>query len=360
MEPTFGIEEEFVLLDARTLTAVERAPEAITALQGDVRGVVAKEFFPSQLEFASPVFTGAAEALECLVDFRSRLGAWAAAAGVIAAGTGTPFRVPLHPGISPDDRYAHIAGDIAGVTPDHQINGMHVHVGIPDREYGVRASNALRDWLPMLLALSSNSPFWHGLDTGFDSWRAIHSRRWTTYGVPPRFADAADLDTTLDALHGIGATSDPGTINWNARLSARYPTIEVRVFDTPLDPRSSVALALLTRALVRSSETTPAPMRRTDVTDAALWHAARYGVRESLVHPVTQRLAPVGEALDALRATVEPYLTETAERALVDGLLHRIGSEGSGASLQRAALRSGHDELGELYRRSLADGVARV
>lgn len=354
MEPTFGIEEEFVLLDPRSLTVVDRAPEAIAALRNEVRGVVGKEFFPSQVEFASPVFTTAAEAVECLVDFRGRLGRWARAAGVIAAGTGTPFRAHLRPDISPDDRYAHIAGDIAGVTPDHQINGMHVHIAIPDREYGVRASNTLRVWLPMLLALSSNSPFWHGIDTGFDSWRAIHSRRWTTYGAPPRFADAAELDAMLRTLHGIGATSDAGTINWNIRLSARYPTLEVRVFDTPLDPRSSVALALITRALVRSSERTPAANHHLDVTDAALWHAARYGVRETLVHPGTQRLVPAADALDALHDVVTPFLADRDERDLVSDLLHRLVRDGSGASLQRAAFRAGTAGLGDLYRRELA------
>jgi carboxylate-amine ligase len=353
VEPTFGIEEEFVLLDAETLTAVDRAPEAIAALRDEVRGVVGKEFFPSQVEFASPVFADAGEALECVTDFRHRLGRWAAGAGVIAAGTGTPFRARSRADISPDDRYAHIAGDIAGVTPDHQINGVHVHVAMPDREYGVRASNTLRIWLPMLLAMSSNSPFWHGLDTGFDSWRAIHSRRWTTYGVPPRFADAAELDAMLRTLHGIGATSDPGTINWNIRLSAHYPTLEVRVFDTPLDPRTTVALTLITRALVRSSERTPATNHRLDVTDAALWHAARYGVRETLVDPATQRLVAAREALGALRDAVAPHLADADERRLVDELLDRLLREGSGASLQRAAFRGGVGGLGELYRREL-------
>ena len=94
--------------------------------------------------------------------------------------------------MSDSERYARIAGDIATITAEHQINGLHVHVGFDDREERVRSLNALRPWLPTLLALSSNSPFWSGHDTGFDSWRAIHSRRLTTYGTPPVFRDAAD------------------------------------------------------------------------------------------------------------------------------------------------------------------------
>jgi carboxylate-amine ligase len=360
VEPTFGIEEEFVLLDPHTLIAVDRAPEAIAALSG-ARGAVGKEFFPSQIEFASPVFTSVTEALDAVREFRRSLAAWAEAAGLVAAGTGTPFRTGPGSEISPDVRYAHIADDIAGVTPDHQINGLHVHVGIPDAESGVRASNTLRVWLPTLLALSSNSPYWHGEDTGFDSWRAIHSRRWTTYGAPPFFRDAAEHDAARWALRGIGATSDPGTINWNVRLSARYPTVEVRVFDAQLDPRSSVALAAITRALVASADlpTVPAardqPSEAMDLTDAALWHAARFGLGGTLVHPFSGRVLPARDVLHAFDDRIRPHLADPAERDLVDELLRRAIRDGSGAARQRRARTSGLGGLARLYRQELAD-----
>lgn len=356
--PTFGIEEEFVLLDPATLIATDRAAEAIEALRAHGGGAVGKEFFPSQLEFDSPVLSSATEALDAVLGFRARLRSWTDAAGLVAAGAGTPFRTQPRTGISPDVRYAHIAGDIAGVTPDHQINGLHVHVAIPDREYGIRASNLLRGWLPTLLALSADSPFWHGVDTGFDSWRSIHGRRWTTYGVPPRFADAAEHDRLRSALSGIGATSDPGTINWNVRLSARYPTVEVRVFDAQLDGRSSVALAVLTRALVMAAdEPSPVPPDGVDITDAALWHAARYGVRGTLVHPRTSHLVPAREALDALRSFAGPHLVDAQERELVDELFERVLRDGTGAVRQRAAYAAGTDALAELYRSELVAGV---
>ena len=353
--PTYGIEEEFVLLDPVTLTAVDRGNEAIAALSAGDGGVVGKEFFPSQVEYASPVLHSVADGLDAVLGFRERLRAWAEAAGLVAAGTGTPFRTEPHSDISADARYAHIAGDIAGVTPDHQINGLHVHVAIPDREYGVRASNLLREWLPTLLALSSNSPFWHGADTGFASWRAIHSRRWTTYGVPPRFAGVADHDRTLLALDGVGATFDPGTINWNIRLSAHYPTIEVRVCDAQLDGRSSVALALLTRALVQASASAaPRKAEQVDITDAALWHAARHGVRETLVHPETGALVTAAAALEALDAFTAPHLTDPREREIVDDLFARALRVGSGAEQQRAAHVHGCSAVADLYRTELA------
>ena len=122
---TFGIEEEFMLLDPVELSPVDLGIEAVTELHADGGGLV-REFFPSQVEFASPVFTSAARALESLAAFRSSLGEWAAARGVIAAGTGTPLRQQPLPAW--EGRYARIADDIGALAVEHQINGLHIHV----------------------------------------------------------------------------------------------------------------------------------------------------------------------------------------------------------------------------------------
>ena len=288
MGPTLGIEEEFVLLDPSTLATVDIAHGAVEALASTGGGVVAHEFFRSQVEFASPVCESATEAREAIHAFRHSLGQWAREAGVIPAGTGTPYRTRVSGHVSAGARYARIADGIAGITAEHQINGLHVHVGFDDREDRVRSLNGLRPWLPTLLALSANSPFWAGHDTGFDSWRAIHSRRFTTFGIPPAFRDADHYDATVLALIGVGATVDGGTINWNVRLSAVYPTVEVRVCDAQLDPRSVLTLALLIRALAHTGTRTGTASSRSVTSeavlrDAALWHAARYGLGSQLV-----------------------------------------------------------------------------
>lgn len=343
---TFGIEEEFVLLDPMRLAPVDLGAEAVTALQREAGGVV-REFFPSQVEFASPVFTTADEALATLRSFRSELGEWADANGVIAAGTGTPLRSERLP--SWEGRYARIAEDIGALAVDHQINGLHVHIGVDDREERVRASNSLRAWLPVLLALSANSPFWHGRDTGFASWRGVHSRRWTTYGIPPWFAHARDHDAAVDTLTGIGATSDPGTINWAVRLSSRYPTIEVRVCDAQLDPRTSVALAVVIRALVDAAVDAPAPRPLAfEPWDAALWHAARHGLDRTLVDPALGTPQPAMRVVGELGLRILPRLSGT-ERLLAADLL---ATRATGAQLQRHA--HARDALPQLYRSRLA------
>jgi len=350
---TFGVEEEFVLLDPHSLMAVDLGLTAVDDLTGSCPGAVVREFFPSQVEFASPVCTSGVEAVAALNAFRRRLAEWADRAGAVVAPSGTPFaarlQAPEHEG-----RYAVIAHDIAGLTSEHQLNGLHVHVGIPDREAGIRASNFLRPWLPVLLALSGNSPFWQTHDTGFASWRAIHSRRWTTHGIPPYFADAAEHDDAIARLTGVGATSDAGTINWVVRISAHYPTLEVRSCDVQLDAFSSVALALIVRALVVEgfAHETPRPTRF-EGWDAALWHAARHGTSATLVDPGTGKLAPAAVVIERLQAVIQPRLSADDQRT-VEHFLSDLSAHGGGATRQRRAHAQGR--LGALYRDLVAGG----
>ena len=351
METTLGIEEEFMLLDPGTLRPVDCAAQAMADLDdGRLAGTVSREFLCSQIEYATPVCTTMAEAHEALLGFRRRLGRWADDAGVVAAGSGTPFGCGPAAAISPGERYAQIASEVTAVADDHQINGLHVHIGV-DRDLGIRASNALRCWLPVLLALSGNSPFWRTRDTGYDSWRAIHQRRWTTYGIPPVFRDVDDYDDAVAALIGIGATSDRPGLNWNARLSSRFPTLEVRVCDAQLDAASSVALAVIVRALVESAGDAPAaPEEDRTPWDAALWHAARHGVNDVLVHPRTGRLTPASDVLGALREHLGPHLRGSEETRAVEALLDRART---GADVQREAHGAGLAALADLYRESL-------
>lgn len=222
---TFGIEEEFVFLDPVTLSPVHVAPRIRAELldAGYATSEVQHELFQSQIEFASPVLDTREQAADALLGFRTALSAAAAEHGVVAAGTGTPYQKSPVPVMSEDNRYEEIAGVVAALSSEHEINGLHVHGGIPDPESGLRCLNGIRRWLPTLMAISANSPFWCGEDTGFASWRAIQSRRWTTAGCPPHFSNAEDYHERVNALIGIGGTPDSGSIAWYARLSQNSP-----------------------------------------------------------------------------------------------------------------------------------------
>jgi carboxylate-amine ligase len=249
---TFGIEEEFIFLDPTALAPVDVAASVHAELLGSAHEsrFVSHEFLASQIERSSPVFTRMDQAEADLVTFRTRLAAQARRRGVVAAAVGAPFMCSGWPSITDTERYHRVEDEFRGLVTDHLINGTHVHVGVPSRDVGVAVLDHVRVWLPTLLALTGNSPYWHGADTGFASWRAMHMRRWSTGGCPPPFADAADYDRRIRRLVGVGGTYDTRTIWWNARLAEGHPTVEVRVADAQLDTGSTLLVAALVRALV--------------------------------------------------------------------------------------------------------------
>ena len=135
------------------------------------------------------------------------------------------------------------------VARQQVICGCHVHVGIADRDLAVAVMNRVRPWLPALLALSANSPYWQGLDTGFASYRLQVWQRWPTSGMPPELADRQEYDELVDDSTTVDAIEDATFLYWYVRPSARYPTLEFRVCDVCLDVDDAVALAGLVRAL---------------------------------------------------------------------------------------------------------------
>lgn len=345
---TFGIEEEFQFLDSETLRPADVAAYVFGALSStpEWRDVTHKEFLASQVEHSSVVFTDLEESRSALVGFRRFVADRAAELGVIAASTGTPPDTTPFPSITNVERYHRIVRDMAGVIADHQLSGLHVHVGVPDREAGVIALNAARPWMPLLTAISTNSPLWRGNDTGYDSWRTILLRRWTTSGCPPSFLDAADYDRRIARLLGIGGTKDLALISWDLRLSQHVPTIEFRMGDAQLDAESTLLVAALARALVTHSLTKPeatdaAADASADVPpellSAALLHSARYGMRTDVFDPATGGLAPAGEALTRFVRILERELTEAGDFEAVSEAVARMLRDGTGADRQRAA-----------------------
>jgi len=293
------------------------------------------------------VFSDLPRALAELTDFRAQLAAAAHEEGLIVYSGGMPFQAAPHPTLTDDPRYDRVRTSFREVIADHQVSGLHVHVAVPNREVGVRVLGRIRPWLPTLLALSGNSPFWRGVDTGFASWRTIMMRRWVTAGCPPVFRDAADYDRRLAQLVGIGGTVDVETVAWNARLSEHYPTVEFRVFDAQLDAADSVLLAALARGIVERAiedDDEPMPTIDAELLDASLWHAARDGLSDQLV--CDGALVPANVAVQAL---VDYIRVDDADRAFVQAGLDRLIFDGIGAERQRDAFaEAGVEGLGTL------------
>jgi carboxylate-amine ligase len=356
---TFGIEEEYFLVDPATLQPVSLAETVLADLPAGASGSreVTHEFLTSELEQASAVYTELDRAEADLARCRVEIAAAARSHGALSAGSGTPFDAAV-PSVTDTSRYRALGSEARGLLHDHQICATQVHVGVPSREAGVLALNSLRVWLPTLMALTGNAPFWRGRDTGFASWRAVIMRRWATTGCPPVFADAADYDRRLGRLVGVGGTVDTATVAWYARLSERYPTVEVRVADAQLDLAPTLLLAAFARALVMTGLADadrggPTPGMEPELLDAALWHASRDGIRGQLVNPLDRELAPAWLVTDALLRHVGDALDEAGDRPLVLESLDRLWQTGTGAERQHRAFQAGGlPAVRRLYERS--------
>ena len=368
-EPTtFGIEEEFVFLDPETLRPADVAAGAFDHLTANAEwaGITHREFLASQVEHASVVFTSTGTALASLEGFRRELTAEAERLGVVVASVGTPPDALGFPIVTELPRYLRIVDDMGGVIADHQIQGLHVHVGVADHDAGVRALNVTRNWLPVFSAMTGNSPIWRGHDTGYESWRNVAQRRWTTMGCPPVFRDGADYDRRLERLIGIGGMKDQAIIMWNARLSSHLPTIEVRVADAQLEAWSAVLLTALFRALVScvldeslgsaasvqpTTERSPGP----ELLNASLMHAAHFGLSGEVLDPVLIELRPAAEVLQRCIRVLHPALEAAGDFDLAHAGVARLLSDGTGAARQRAAFAAqGMTGLRDLYGRTFA------
>ncbi|TDD62632.1 hypothetical protein E1293_43885, partial [Actinomadura darangshiensis] len=260
--------------------------------------------------------------------------------------SGTPVLDGSPPPVARGDRFAAIVDAYADVVEDYQACGCHVHVGVPDRESAVAVVNHLRPWLPVLLALSVNSPFDHGRATRYAGRRIVDMARFPGAGVPPWSASAADHDARVAALVESGVLVDAAMTFWLARPSPRWPTVEVRAADAAATTDEAVLQAALVRGLVAAALADLAAGREAPRVDgqvcaAALWNAARRGLDGALADPVTRRAVPAWRLVDDLIARAGPALEDAGDLDAVFTLVEGVRRAGTGADRQRRAARRG-------------------
>lgn len=338
LAPQLGIEEEFVLVDPATLMPVPAAREVLERVaDGGPAGIVG-EFLDCQVEYATPICLDAAAAAPQLRQARRAIARAASELGVGAVSTGTPFLAPASPGLTDQPRYRRIGAGIAAMLDDHQVCGMHVHLGYDDPDVRVEALNRLAEWIPLFTALAANSPYWRGRDTGFASWRTIILRRWLAIGVPGRFAGVDDYWRRRRAVLAAVGSDDAALVTWTLRLSHHLPTIELRFGDAQLTVEDTVAICGLVRLVAARAMRDPearVPLAP-EVVNASTWVAARDGLAASLPSPVGGR----GGSLPVPRLLATALEWCDAPDELVkdlDGFLER----GNGADRQRRAFADG-------------------
>ncbi|MEU3465630.1 glutamate--cysteine ligase [Streptomyces sp. NPDC006733] len=346
---TIGVEEEYLLLDPASALPVSRSEQVRSAAGlGPIveTGEIQAELLQAQVEVATPVCSELSEVSAHLIRLRRALAVAAERAQCRVAASGTaPLKDAVPVPVTPRPRYLALREQAQQLVHEQLVNGMHVHVAVPDREIGVAVLNRIRPWLPVLIAMGANSPVWEWNDTGFASWRTVLFGRWPVSGPTPQFADLADYERRMQALLSAGVIADTGQLYWHARLSERYPTVEVRCLDVQLRTDEAVMFAGMVRALVATAMRderagTPIPQCPQELLHAMTWHAARHGLGSALVD-AQGRQRRAGDVVCALVDHLSPALEEAGDTREVTSLLHRFLQEGTGADRQRRALVSG-------------------
>ncbi|MGM1065078.1 carboxylate-amine ligase [Saccharothrix sp. Mg75] len=359
--PTLGVEEEFLLVDARTGEPAPLGAEVVAATRRRFGVDLDVELARAQVEAKTAVCRSLADVGRQLRGLRLVAAEAARDLGCRLLATGVPPVGGPEVRTSGGDRYRHLVEDYRLMAREQSICGCHVHVAVPDRETAVQVCNHLRPWLPVLGTVTANSPFAGGRDTGYESWRTVVWSRWPAAGPPPYFESAEHYGATCDLLVDSGAAYDRRMVYWDVRPSAHLPTVEVRVADVAATADEAVLLAGLVRGLVTAAladvaRGLAAPRVPTELLRVASWRAARDGVAGLCLDVPSERLVPARLVLDRLVHRVRDHLDADDLAVVRDGLAE-LDRHGGGAARQRSAhARAGR--LSDVLDQVAADTVA--
>jgi carboxylate-amine ligase len=335
---SLGVEEELMIVDAETHEQVAAVDRILRGVEGrTLPGRVKTELFASVFETNTDVCTTVAQVADALEALRAAAAEAAAAEGLaIAAAATHPFALPEAQPIVKEERYVTFVG-YGGISVRRQgVQGLHVHVGMPSADACWRCLERITPWLPVVLALSANSPWFAGALTGMASNRAPVLGELPRAGGPPAFSSYAEWESWVERLVRLGVAEDYTRIWWDVRPHPKLGTLEVRIPDQPTDVSLSASFAALLQAMCATALEGDLPAGRTlgdrGRADYAQnrWAAARFGPKGELLHPSDERFAP---ASDLGRELIE--LVTPAARTLGGAeALARIDPAASEADLQ--------------------------
>ena len=337
---TLGVEEELQLVSAESYELTSRYEEVFgEAEHADKR--IRPELLQSTVEVATTPARTVAEAIAEAGELRRRARDEAEARGVRVLSAGThPFSRYEHQDVTDKPRYAELVEALQWAVERQLIFGLHVHVGLPSADEAISIANALRTWLPELLAASANSPFWQARDTGLASTRSKVFDTMPRSGLPPAFASFEEFERLVERGVRSGSFEDYTFIWWDLRPHPRLGTIEIRICDAQTRLGSVAALVALVQSLVATLAERYDREGRLEIQPVTLvaenkWRAARSGLEATLVDLARDEERPAREAvleLVELAAPAAKRLGCSAELDLVELLLAR----GDGAAEQRA------------------------
>lgn len=342
---TIGVEEEYQIIDPRTRALSSSAERLVSQLQATLGKQVQFEIHLSQIEIATDICHSLADLRQELLLLRNTVISAAAQEGLAIASAGThPFSMWHEQRVTPHSRYLDLEQSYQQLAREQSIFGCHVHIGIDDRELAVHTLNRVRNWISTLIALSANSPFWQGVDTGYASYRTEIWRRWPLSGLPLPFSSLSEFEDLTQSIVATGIVEDISKVYWDIRPSLHYPTLEIRAMDVMLTVDETVMMAGLVRALVRTCyeqacAQTPSSAPRPELLNIAHWFAARYGLSGKLINVDTMQAVPASEQVEHLLTFVRPALEASGDWSEVSSLVERQLQHGNGAMRQRDAFQ---------------------
>ena len=336
-----------MLLEPSDCSLAQSSDEVLLRLSDELSAQTSPETHAAVVELATGIHSDVDGVVTELASLRNRFARELDAMGLIAAVAGThPLTSREETEVSGAARYRELDDSMRVLARREPTMALHVHVGVPAPEDAIRLLNGLRRNIPILLALSANSPFWQGRDSGFASARTLIFQAFPRTGLPRLFVDYADYVEAVDALISPGALADPSFLWWDVRLQPALGTVEVRVMDAQSTVREVAPLVALVQSLARlelEGNSSPA-VPGAEVLAENRFLAARDGMDARLIDPADRCLVPVREMLDSLLARCRPHAVALG----CAGALDRVQplAAANGAARQRAFVdRSGMDDL---------------
>ena len=315
---TVGVEEELWIVDAETLQLVPAVQTFVSAAEGrSLPGMMKTELHASVVELTTDVSDTAEQALERLVELRRAATEIAEQNGHLVAAAGSyPTSNPSEQEIAPVERYRDFV-EYAGPSARRQgVSGLHVHIGMPAAETCFRVMETILPWLPLVLALSANSPFFEGRDTGMLSIRAEVLGFLPRHGAPPAFRDYAEWERFIERMAATGLANDYTSFWWDVRPHPRFGTLEVRIPDQPTSIERTGSLVRLLHALCAwAIESPPRPFDPAErgVYEQNRWAASRFGPHGRLIHPDRNEALAVAALARELPVPLRGLEPETCE-----------------------------------------------
>ncbi|MCP4202019.1 MAG: carboxylate-amine ligase [bacterium] len=345
---TLGIEEEYQIIDPESRELKSYIQELMEQGRVVLHDQIKKEFLQSQVEVGSRICQNIQAVRPDGVRLRSSICELAAKNGLrVAAASTHPFSSWATQEISIGARYTKLRTDMAELARRMLIFGMHVHVGIEDKELLIDVQNQARYFLPHLLALTTSSPFWQGRDTGLKSYRTVIFESLPRTGLPPNLKSWADYNGFIDTLVATGCIDEPTKIWWDVRPHSKFPTIEFRVCDICTRIDEAVCIAALVQAIVakviklRLDNQSWRIYRHHLITENK-WRAVRYGIDGRLIDFGKRQEAPMKQLALEMLDFVDDVVDELGSRSEVE-YLHTILAGGTSADRQLKVFRETGD-----------------